>query len=100
MAFQHCDTVLLYYSINSEVDTHELIDELLSSDKRLALPVCRENGEMIFRYIKSRDELTTGLFSSLEPKEDCEEFTGAKHAVCIIPAITFDKNGYRRNREW
>ncbi len=95
MAYTHSDTVLLYYSINNEVDTHPLIDEILRSDKRLALPVCRENGEMIFRYVKSLDDLTEGFFSALEPKETCEEFKGAKHAVCVIPAIAFDKRGYR-----
>lgn len=95
MAYRHSDTVLLYYSIKSEVDTQALIDEVLASDKRLALPVCRDNGEMIFKYINSRDDLTKGFFSALEPKEDCEEFRGAKHAICVIPAIVFDKKGYR-----
>ncbi len=95
MAYRHSDTVLLYYSINSEVITQSLIDEILASDKRLALPVCRENGEMIFKYVESRDDLTKGLFSALEPKNECENFDGAKHTVCVIPAIAFDKAGYR-----
>ncbi len=95
MAYRHSDTVLLYYSINNEVDTHPLIDEILRSGKRLALPVCRENGEMIFRYVESLDDLTEGFFSALEPNETCEEFKGARHAVCVIPAIAFDKKGYR-----
>lgn len=95
MAYEHSDTVLLYYSINSEVDTQELIDTVLKSGKRLALPVCRENSEMVFRYIQSRDDLTKGFFSALEPKDTLEEFKGARHAVCVIPAIAFDKEGYR-----
>ena len=95
MAYEHSDTILLYYSINSEVDTQELIDTVLKSGKRLALPVCRENSEMVFRYIQSRDDLTKGFFSALEPKSNLEEFKGAKHTVCVIPAIAFDKEGYR-----
>ena len=95
MAYDHSDTVLLYYSINSEVDTQELIDSVLASGKRLALPVCRENSEMIFRYIESREDLTKGFFSALEPKAGLEEFKEARHAICVIPAIAFDKEGYR-----
>ncbi len=95
MAYDHSDTVLLYYSINSEVDTQELIDTVLSSSKRLALPVCRENGEMVFRYITSRDDLVKGIFSALEPSDSCEEYSFARHPICVIPAIAFDKAGYR-----
>lgn len=95
MAYDHSDTVLLYYSINSEVDTQELIDRILASGKRLALPVCRENSQMIFRYIESRNDLTKGFFSALEPKAGLEEFKEARHAICVIPAISFDKEGYR-----
>ena len=94
-AYEHSDTVLLYYSINSEVDTTGLIDVILKSNKRLALPVCRENGEMHFRYISSREDLTKGFFSAPEPKKDCEEYTSARHPICVIPAIAFDKQGYR-----
>lgn len=95
MSYAHADTVLLYHSINQEVDTTELIRTLIASDKRLALPVCRENGKMIFRYIMSEDQLTKGFFSAPEPSAECEEFTSSRHAICVIPAIAFDREGYR-----
>jgi 5-formyltetrahydrofolate cyclo-ligase len=95
MAFAHSDTVLLYHSINQEVDTTELIKKLLSSDKRVALPVCSDNGKMIFRYLTDESELTKGFFSAPEPNESCEEFVASKHTLCVIPAIAFDRDGYR-----
>ena len=95
MAFAHSDTVLLYHSINQEVDTTELIKKLLSSDKRVALPVCSDNGKMIFRYLTDESELTKGFFSAPEPNESCEEFVSSKHTLCVIPAIAFDRDGYR-----
>ena len=95
MSYRHSDTVLLYHSINQEVDTTELIKTLLDTDKRVALPVCRDNGEMVFRYITSESDLTKGFFSAPEPNESCEEFVSSKHAVCVIPAIAFDKKGFR-----
>ena len=95
MAFAHADTVLLYHSINQEVDTTELLRTLIRSDKRVALPVCRENGEMIFRYITDESQLTKGFFSAPEPSAECEEFVSSRHVICVIPAIAFDKSGYR-----
>jgi 5-formyltetrahydrofolate cyclo-ligase len=57
--------------------------------------VCRENGVMTFKYITDVSQLTKGFFSAPEPREDCEEFKGSRHAVCVIPAIAFDRQGYR-----
>lgn len=95
MSYAHADTVLLYYSINSEVETVELIKTVLASGKRVALPVCRENCEMTFRYITDMAQLGKGFFSAPEPGAECEEFKGSRHAVCVIPAIAFDRQGYR-----
>lgn len=95
MSYAHADTVLLYHSINQEVDTTELIKHLIASDKRVALPVCRDNGEMVFRYLDDVSQLTKGFFSAPEPNANCEEFVSSKHALCVIPAIAFDRDGYR-----
>lgn len=95
MSYAHSDCILLYHSINQEIDTTELLKMLLASDKKVALPVCRDNGEMIFRYITDESQLKKGLFSAPEPNESCEEFKASKHTLCVIPAIAFDKNGYR-----
>ena len=95
MAFAHSDTVLLYHSINQEVDTTELIRKIIASDKRLALPVCSDNGKMIFRYLTDECELTKGFFSAPEPSDKCEVFISSKHTLCVIPAIAYDRDGYR-----
>lgn len=93
--YKKADAVLLYVSINREVRTKNLIDKILADKKRVALPVCFENGIMEFRYIKSKKDLTRGLFSAPEPNKNCELFTGAQNAVCVIPALSFDVEGYR-----
>jgi 5-formyltetrahydrofolate cyclo-ligase len=89
------NTVLLYLSINREVRTRGLVDRVLADGKRLALPVCSDNGQMTFRYITGRAQLVKGFFSAPEPSPECEEFAGDTPTVCIIPAIAFDKSGYR-----
>ena len=93
--YKNADTVLLYLSINREVRTRALVDQILADKKRLALPVCYDMGKMTFKYITSRDSLVKGKFSAPEPDDTCEEYVGGVPTVCVIPAIAFDKQGYR-----
>ena len=93
--YKNAKTVLLYVSINSEVRTRTLIDRILLDGKRIALPVSFSEGKMVFRYIKDKKDLVKGRFSAPEPSAECEEYNGEAPAVCVIPAIAFDKKGYR-----
>ena len=72
-----------------------MVDRILADGKRLALPVCFDNGRMTFRYITDKSQLVKGKFSAPEPNETCEEYVGNTPTVCVIPAIAFDKAGYR-----
>ncbi len=93
--YKSADTVLLYLSINREVRTRGLVARILKDGKRLALPVCFDKGQMTFRYITNKNQLVKGLFSAPEPSAECEEYAGGVPTVCVIPAIAFDKAGYR-----
>lgn len=93
--YKNADTVLMYLSINREVRTRALVDRILSDGKRLALPVCFDDGKMTFKYITSRESLVKGKFSAPEPDDTCEEYHGGVPTVCVIPAIAFDRRGYR-----
>ena len=86
-----CDTVLLYSSLNDEVDTFKMINYFLKH-KKVALPRVRGN-DMDFYYIKSVDELKKGSFDILEPTSN--DKVTSNNCVCIVPGICFDKNGYR-----
>ena len=53
------DTILIYVSLDDEVDTRRLINYFLESGKKVA--VCKVLGkEMKFYYINSFDDLTFG----------------------------------------
>ena len=84
-----CDTVLLYSSLNDEVDTFKMINYFLKH-KKVALPRVRGN-DMDFYYIKSVDELKKGSFDILEPTSN--DKVTSNNCVCIVPGICFDKNG-------
>ncbi len=96
-ALREAATVLCYVSTEIEVDTRELITELLKMGKRVAVPRC-EGGKSVmnFYYIDSLDELSPGSFDVLEP--DPQKSLMAQkpeNSVCIVPAFMFDRAGFR-----
>ncbi len=86
---------LCYVSVNSEVDTRELISYLLKNTKRVAVPFCI-NDNMLFCEISSLDDLEPGRFNIPTPKI-CEEniITNFADALCVVPALSYDVNGNR-----
>lgn len=97
--YRYAHTLLLYYPLKSEIDIRPLIEKALEAGKRVALPRCEASGSvMYFHYINSLDDLVEGRFGIMEPPCDAEIFTrenlGGPCAV-IIPALAYDKLGYR-----
>lgn len=93
-AFTEAETVFCYVSAHGEVDTYELIQELLTY-KKVLVPYCiNEDGDMIACPINSLEDLKEGKFKIPEP-ESPEEFPKEKIDFVIVPGVAFDKNGYR-----
>lgn len=94
--YKNGNLFLVYVSFGSEAETGSIIDKIIDSKKRIAVPKCTGKGIMTFIEIKSRDELKPGKYGILEPeyKEESviKEFDGA---VCITPGAAFDRNGKR-----
>ncbi len=92
--FKNAQTVFCYVSAGSEVKTHSFIKEVLKT-KRVLVPYCIDkNGTMIAVEIKSLDELEEGFFGILSPKNPAE-FPKTEIDFAIVPAVAFDKDGYR-----
>ena len=86
------NTVLIYVSKDSEVDTINLINYFLKF-KKVAVP--KVNGNIIdFYYINSIKDLEEGSFNVLEPITN-NKVTNFKDSVCITPGICFNKEGFR-----
>lgn len=91
---QEADTVLLYCSGRWEADTHALLDWLLVSGKKAALPVCGEKGSMRFYLLHSTEELQPGAYGIPVPSGR-EEPVLTERSLCIVPGVAFAKNGER-----
>lgn len=92
------EKVFIYYSVGSEVNTVKIINDAIERGKRVALPKCTDNkGNMDFYFVKSIfSSLTDGMFSLKEPDVSvCERAVPGESDLCVVPALAFDKSGYR-----
>ncbi len=97
-AYNIADTIFVYYSVRTEVDTLKIISTALGEEKRVALPKCTDrDGNMEFYYIKNlKDSLTDGIFSLTEPDvSGCKRASHGENSLCIVPGVAFDKKGFR-----
>lgn len=95
-AFKDSELILTYISVNDETDTISLVKHSFENNKRVAVPKCLDkNGNMDFFEIKSFDDLKSSHFGLLEPSENCGVITDFNNSLCIVPAFSYDKKGYR-----
>lgn len=97
-SFRFAETILLYYPIKGELDTVKIAEAALKTGKRIAFPLCNDkDSTMTYHYVSSLDELVSGTYGIPEPKKDAPLYQPSpdKHDIIIVPAVGFDKEGYR-----
>ena len=93
--FVRAESVLLYSPVNQEIDISPVIAFSLSSGKTVAFPHTMNGGEMVFRSVRSTDELRPGRFGIPEPDAHAPSVLSCGNTVCIVPALVIDRKGYR-----
>ena len=96
LQYQKADKIFAYWSVDSEVETSDIIIKALGDNKKVALPKCTDkDGNMKFYYIASLSDLIDGMYGIKEPPTDnlADDFT--VNSLCLVPALSFDKDGYR-----
>jgi len=89
-----CRKLFSYVSFRNEADTTAIIQAAFVSGKRVAVP--RVNGkEMDFFEIQSMEELQTGSFGILEPKESAKMVFPEEGDLMLVPGAAFDPEGNR-----
>lgn len=92
------DTVLMYASFGSEVNTWDMAEKLLQKGIVLAYPKCGDNGKMDFHCISSLSDLcdgSEGKFGICEPCGDLPIPEITDRTVCIVPALALTEKGVR-----
>lgn len=88
-------TVLMYYSLPDEVNTHDFVEKW-SKEKTILLPVVRGD-ELELRVYTGKECMQKGSFNIDEPQgETYNDLTSIDAAV--IPGVSFDSHGNRLGR--
>ena len=91
--FQAADSVLLYWSMSSEVDTHSFLDRWYGR-KKLYLPRVAGDTLEIREFIP--EDLAEGYRGIMEPSSQAPCVTAVD--LAIVPGMAFDANGNRLGR--
>ena len=95
--FARAQTVLMYYSLDDEVDTHAFIDELVAQGRDVLLPVVLNDESMELRRYTGKDDLLGGFFNIMEPIGEVF-YDYDMIDVAVVPGMAFDSNGCRLGR--
>ena len=94
--YKDADVILLYFPTRSEPDISALADIARRDGKKIAFPISvTKDCTLDFRFISSPDELEIGAYGIREPRADAERATLSDRALCIVPALAVDTDGYR-----
>ena len=113
-------TVFAYYSLPDEVNTHQLVDELVAAGKTVFLPKVTGDDTMAWYRYTSKKLLERGAFGIQEPcvpNESYSKFSefgdqiqciyspnsvnllsNDTETVVLVPGIAFDVHGHRLGR--
>ena len=96
--YRYASVLLMYAPKGTEVDIFPIARQALADGKKVAFPRCiPESHDMEYHYVTSLDQLKKGAYGLLEPSEDLPIYDRSSTApsACIVPALVYDKNGYR-----
>ena len=91
-SFTNAQNIACYFPIGSEINTHDIMLDILKQGKNLLLPRIIDD-DIEFYIISNLEKLEKGNFEIMEPKDNCEK---AKKIDCIlIPTVGVSKLGVR-----
>lgn len=94
--FKESKIIAIYKSINSEVDTNELIKYSLNTGKIICLPKVEENELKFYRINSINEKLIKSKFGIEEPLGKKENLVDNNIIdLVIVPGICFDSNKNR-----
>lgn len=96
-AVKRAGTVMVYWGVEPEPATTDLIGALFACGKRVALPRCLPAGQMEARAYRG-GRLIRGPYGIPEPGEDCPLVEKRDIDVILVPALCYDRKGIRLGR--
>lgn len=88
--YKNSNTIMIYISFQNEVDTHKIIEKALGFGKRVIVPVCVGENDLIPVEINNHTKMKTNKYGILEPESNVK-YEGEIESV-IVPGVAFDRN--------
>ncbi|MCA9106084.1 MAG: 5-formyltetrahydrofolate cyclo-ligase [Pirellulaceae bacterium] len=97
--YDRAATVMFYIDVRAEVRTRNDLEKALGSGKKIVVPYCVD-GELELFHLESMDELETGMYKILEPRQDLRSVESKRVDVAeldliMVPGVAFDRVGGR-----
>ena len=93
--FREARVIMIYHSVKREPDTLKLVETAFSMGKTVAFPYCYRGGKMEARAVGGIDELHPAVLGIPAPPDTAPVVMPEDLDVIIVPALAFDKNGFR-----
>jgi len=93
--FRDSRNIMLYHSVKREPDTIRIAEAAFSMGKNVSFPYCLKDGLMQARIVTRLDELKPAALGIPAPPDSAEQIEPDDLELIIVPAITYDKAGYR-----
>ena len=91
-SFTNSQNIACYFPIGSEIDTRDIMLDILQQDKNLLLPKI-VNDNLKFYIVTNLEKLEKGSFEIMEPKDSCK--MAEKINCVLIPTVGVSKTGIR-----
>jgi 5-formyltetrahydrofolate cyclo-ligase len=93
-AFMSARLIACYLPMTDEVDTRSIIERGWRANKRIFVPITRNNGKMFFREIRPDTTLHRNRMAIWEPVSG--QFISPRQLQLVVtPTVVFDKNNNR-----
>ena len=91
-AYTDSQNIACYFPIGSEINTYDIMLDILKQGKNLLLPRIIDD-DIQFYIVSNLEKLEKGSFEIMEPKDSCDR---AKKINCVlIPTVGASKMGVR-----
>ncbi|WP_053955332.1 5-formyltetrahydrofolate cyclo-ligase [Inediibacterium massiliense] len=96
--YNNAKNVMVYMDFRNEVKTDKIIEDLLSQNKKVILPISiKETKQLLLSELKDpQKELYVSTYGILEPKENfIREVDPKTIDLVLVPGVAFDRFGFR-----
>lgn len=97
-AFRRAEMICCYVALPYEVQTWQMIEQMLKRGKRVAVPVVRPRSKrlQLSEITDPRRELRRGAFGVFEPRPEAVRPVHPRDVdLVLVPGLAFDRRGHR-----